>query len=197
MRRKQTFRTTVWDPLLIVAQIVALQTLYYSSISIIILFTLLITGNDISLDHLLNYREFRGDTVFGWTLAFAWIANSVVGIYLLLRVVERAKQVLDFTLTLHFFHLLITSYYSGHIPTTIIWWAINIINCCIMIFGGELYCMRKEMEPIMLTSDGNVESGSVVSGGGSGTTIIKNKKSLEIDRDRYEMVAMDEIEIGG
>jgi hypothetical protein len=79
MRRNQTFRTTVWDPLLIISQIIALQALYYTSISIITLFTLLITGTDITLDHLLDYREFRIDTVLGWTIGFAWIANSVVG----------------------------------------------------------------------------------------------------------------------
>ncbi|CAG8458027.1 89_t:CDS:2 [Ambispora gerdemannii] len=178
MRRKLAFRSNVWDPLLIIPQIIALQALYYTSISIIVLFTLLITGNDITLDHLLDYREFRGDTVLGWTLGFAWISNSVVGIYLLIRVVQRAKLVLDFTITLHFFHLIITSYYSGHIPTTFVWWAINVTTCCIMIFGGELYCMRKEMEPII-------------------TAPIKNKKSAEVDRDRYEMVPMEEIEVGG
>ncbi|CAG8645908.1 550_t:CDS:2 [Ambispora leptoticha] len=200
MRRKLAFRTNVWDPLLIIPQIIALQALYYTSISVIVLFTLLITGNDITLDHLLDYREFRGDTVLGWTLGFAWISNSVVGIYLLLRVVQRAKLVLDFTVTLHFFHLIITSYYSGHIPTTFVWWAINVTTCCIMIFGGELYCMRKEMEPIMLGGGSGGDGEGVTNGGGGGggsTAQIKNKKSAEVDRDRYEMVPMEEIEVGG
>ncbi|CAJ0626469.1 12630_t:CDS:2 [Entrophospora sp. SA101] len=79
MRRNKTFRTTVWDPILIVSQIIALQTLYYTSISTIALFTLLISGNDITLDHLFDYREFRTDTVLGWTLGFAWLSNSIVG----------------------------------------------------------------------------------------------------------------------
>ncbi|CAG8643710.1 12236_t:CDS:10 [Funneliformis mosseae] len=183
MRRNQTFRTTVWDPLLILSQIIALQTLYYTSISLITLFTLLVTGTDITLDHLLDYREFRADTVLGWTIGFAWIANSI-----------RARLVLDFSLTLHFFHLLITTYYSGHMPTTFVWWALNATTCCIMIFGGEIYCMRKEMEPILL----NDEIGEGAGGGASGSSAaVKTKTSADVDRDRYEMVPMEEIEVGG
>ncbi|KAF0506717.1 integral membrane protein [Gigaspora margarita] len=193
MRRNQTFRTTVWDPILIISQIIALQALYYTSISIITLFTLLLTGKDITLDHLLDYREFRADTVLGWTIGFAWIANSVVGIYLLVRIVQRARLVLDFSLTLHFFHLLITSYYSGQLPTTFIWWALNVITCCIMIFGGELYCMRKEMEPILLNED----SGEGSSTTGANNVSAKTKISADVNRDRYEMVPMEEIEVGG
>ncbi|CAG8667179.1 5398_t:CDS:2, partial [Dentiscutata erythropus] len=173
--------------------IISLQALYYTSISIITLFTLLLTGNDITLDHLLDYREFRADTVLGWTIGFAWIANSVVGIYLLVRVVQRARLVLDFSLTLHFFHLVITSYYSGQIPTTFIWWALNVVTCCIMIFGGELYCMRKEMEPILLNED----SGEGSSTAGASSVAVKTKISADVDRDRYEMVLMEEIEVGG
>ncbi|CAG8846008.1 1466_t:CDS:2, partial [Gigaspora margarita] len=160
MRRNQTFRTTVWDPILIISQIIALQALYYTSISIITLFTLLLTGKDITLDHLLDYREFRADTVLGWTIGFAWIANSVVG------------------------------YYSGQLPTTFIWWALNVITCCIMIFGGELYCMRKEMEPILLNED----SGEGSSTTGANNVSAKTKISADVNRDRYEMVPMEEIE---
>ncbi|CAB4374498.1 unnamed protein product [Rhizophagus irregularis] len=193
MRRIQTFRTTVWDPLLIISQIIALQTLYYTSISIITLFTLLITGTDITLDHLLDYREFRADTVLGWTIGFAWIANSVVGIFILVRLIQRARLVLDFSLTLHFFHLLITTYYSGHVPTTFIWWALNVTTCCIMIFGGEIYCMRKEMEPIPLSDD----IGEGASGASGSSIAVKTKTSADVERDRYEMVPMEEIEVGG
>ncbi|CAG8505153.1 14565_t:CDS:2 [Acaulospora morrowiae] len=193
MRRNQTFRTTAWDPLLIVSQILALQTLYYTSISIITLFTLLISGNDITLDFLLDYREFRADTVLGWTIGFAWIANSVVGIYLLVRIVQRARLVLDFSLTLHFFHFLITTYYSGHVPTTFIWWGLNVTTCCIMVFGGELYCMRKEMEPILLNED----IGEGNNAAGTSSAAMKTKTSADVDRDRYEMVPMEEIEVGG
>ncbi|CAI2173062.1 7352_t:CDS:2, partial [Funneliformis geosporum] len=149
---------------------------------------------DITLDHLLDYREFRADTVLGWTIGFAWIANSIVGIYLLVRLIQRARLVLDFSITLHFFHLLITTYYSGHVPTTFVWWALNATTCCIMIFGGEIYCMRKEMEPIPL----NDEMGEGASVGASGSSAtVKTKTSADVERDRYEMVPMEEIEVGG
>ncbi|GES76893.1 integral membrane protein S linking to the trans Golgi network-domain-containing protein [Rhizophagus clarus] len=143
--------------------------------------------------HLLDYREFRADTVLGWTIGFAWIANSVVGIFILVRLIQRARLVLDFSLTLHFFHLLITTYYSGHVPTTFIWWALNVTTCCIMIFGGEIYCMRKEMEPIPLSDD----IGEGASGASGSSVAVKTKTSADVERDRYEMVPMEEIEVGG
>ncbi|CAG8602084.1 186_t:CDS:2, partial [Diversispora eburnea] len=156
---------------------------------------------NMSIYHLLDYREFRADTVLGWTIGFAWISNSVVGIYLLVRLIQRARLVLDFSLTLHFFHLLITSYYSGHVPTTFIWWALNVTTCCIMIFGGELYCMKKEMEPILLNEDGVGVNLGIGGGEGSSNLNINNlgktKTSADVDRDRYEMVPMEEIEVGG
>ncbi|CAG8574780.1 6364_t:CDS:2 [Paraglomus occultum] len=161
MPRGRAFRTTIWDPLLIICQIIALQTLYYTSISVIILFTLLITGNDITLDHILDYREFRADTVLGWTLCFAWIANAVVG------------------------------YYSGHIPTTFVWWVLNATTCCIMIFGGELYCMRKEMEPIVLDDGENGNSGTNA-GLLGGSSVVKGKRNEDVG---YELVSLEEIEI--
>ena len=113
---------------------------------------------------------------------------------MLVRLIQRARLVLDFTLTLHFFHFIITSYYSGHIPTTFVWWVLNITTCCIMIFGGELYCMRKEMEPIILDDGESGNSGTNAGLLGSGS-VVKGRRSEDVDRDRYEMVSMEEIEM--
>jgi len=61
-----------------------------------------------------------------------------------------------------------------------------------MIFGGEIYCMKKEMEPILLNDE--VEGASSTSGS---SIVVKTKTSADVDRDRYEMVPMEEIEVGG
>ncbi|KAF9436688.1 hypothetical protein BGZ76_003222 [Entomortierella beljakovae] len=71
-----------------------------------------------------------------------------------------------------------TTYYSDHIPTSFLWWALNGTTAGIMIFGGEYVCMQQEMEPIILGGGGGGQqpSGSVTrentnsnNGGGNGS----------------------------
>lgn len=107
-------------------------------------------GSEITLDTILDSGEYRADTVLGWTLSFIGLLNACLGVGILLHLVARAKLVLDFVLTLHFLHFCITSYHSGQIPTTVLWWALQIATSCIMVFGGEYLCMQREMEPINL-----------------------------------------------
>ncbi|KAH8551828.1 integral membrane protein S linking to the trans Golgi network-domain-containing protein [Umbelopsis sp. PMI_123] len=147
-----SFRITTWDPILIVAQIISLQALYYVSISVVILLALAITGTELSLDYILSYTEIRADTVMGWTITMCWVINTIVGVGLMVLIVQRAKLILDFAVTLHAFHLIITSYYSRSIPSTFLWWLLNIFSCAVMTLMAEWTCMQREMEPIMVNA---------------------------------------------
>ncbi|KAG0360338.1 integral membrane protein S linking to the trans Golgi network-domain-containing protein [Gamsiella multidivaricata] len=155
-----SFRATQWDPVLILSQIVCLQAIWYTSISTIVFTLFKFSGSDITLDAILNYREIRADNAQGMLLGLAWLLNSVVGVYLLLKIVARARLVLDFSLTLLLYHVIMTSLYSDHLPTTFLWWALNGTTAGIMIFGGEYVCMQQEMEPILLGGASNQQSGS-------------------------------------
>ncbi|KAI8086958.1 integral membrane protein S linking to the trans Golgi network-domain-containing protein [Gilbertella persicaria] len=66
-------------------------------------------------------------------------------------IVQRAKQILDFVLTFHFFHLLISWKTSHHFPTGTAWWVLQVVNIAIMTLGGEWACMHREMKPILTT----------------------------------------------
>ncbi|ORX91292.1 hypothetical protein K493DRAFT_286975 [Basidiobolus meristosporus CBS 931.73] len=182
---KSTFRATTWDPILIISQIVTLQSLCYLSASLIILIVDGLTGADITLDNLLNFREYRGDTIFGWTLTAGWLANSVFGVFLLLHIVERAKLCLDFTITFHFFHFLFTSMYSQQIPSYFMWWALNVVSCCLMSIGGEWMCMRKEMAPIQLGGGSSSEASS--------SRTKDDRKRRKTSSPTYEMVPLEEV----
>ncbi|KAK9765988.1 hypothetical protein K7432_005249 [Basidiobolus ranarum] len=184
MAKSSTFRATTWDPLLIISQIVTLQSLCYLSAALITLIVDGLTGADITLDNLLNFREYRGDTMFGWTLATGWLTNSVFGVFILLHIVERAKLCLDFTITFHFFHFLFTSMYSQQIPSHFMWWALNIISCCLMSIGGEWMCMRKEMTPIQL--------GGGASGEASSSRSKSDAKRRKSSSPTYEMLPLEE-----
>ncbi|KAF9980920.1 hypothetical protein BGZ75_007811, partial [Mortierella antarctica] len=159
-----SFRATQWDPVLILSQIVCLQSIWYVSVATIIYAFSAFSGADITLDAILNYREIRADNAQGMLLGLAWLLNSAVGVFLLLKIVSRARLVLDFSLTLLLYHVFMTTLYSDHVPTSFLWWALNGTTCGIMIFGGEYVCMQQEMEPILL---GGGQTGSSSSGNSS------------------------------
>ncbi|EOD48164.1 Integral membrane protein SYS1-related protein [Neofusicoccum parvum] len=65
-------------PLRILTQIVLLQLAYYVSAAVLIVFTALVAGRDVSLDLLLSWRSLRGDVTVGWMLGLVWMLNSLV-----------------------------------------------------------------------------------------------------------------------
>ena len=58
----------------------------------------------------------------------------------LVYVVERAKKCLDFTATVHIFHLIFCSIYNSAFPKGAAWWLVNIISLVIMDIIGEYLC---------------------------------------------------------
>ncbi|KAI8989323.1 integral membrane protein S linking to the trans Golgi network-domain-containing protein [Pilobolus umbonatus] len=93
-------------------------------------------------------QQIRVDTSYGWTLIIVWIATAICSIFLLLFIVQRARQILDYVLTFHLFHLLFVWNSNRHFPTGFTWWILQLINILIMTFGGEWACMNREMRPI-------------------------------------------------
>ena len=64
------------SPTRILTQIVVLQLAYYACAAVLIIFTALVAGKEISTDLLLSWRSLRGDTAVGWTLGLVWVLNS-------------------------------------------------------------------------------------------------------------------------
>jgi hypothetical protein len=65
------------SPTRIAAQIVLLQLAYYACAAVLIVFTALVFGKEISADLLFSWRSLRGDTTVGWTLGLVWVLNSL------------------------------------------------------------------------------------------------------------------------
>lgn len=70
----------------------------------------------------------------------------------LLYFIRRGKQCLDFTVTVHFFHLLGCWIYNSHFPSTLTWWLVHIVCTALMAAIGEYLCMRIELREIPLNS---------------------------------------------
>lgn len=65
------------SPTRIATQIVLLQLAYYACAGVLIVFTALVAGKEISLDLLLDWETLRGDTTVGWALGLVWILNAL------------------------------------------------------------------------------------------------------------------------
>ncbi|KAI9354888.1 integral membrane protein S linking to the trans Golgi network-domain-containing protein [Zopfochytrium polystomum] len=163
-----SYRTSVFDPALVVGQIVCLQSAHYISLSFVVVTLELLTGSRITLNHILHASELRTGTVMGWSLAAAFFLNAAVSAYFLLLIVQRAKLCLDFAATVHFFHLILTSLYSGGVPSSFFWWLVFVGCIVVMALAGEYLCMQRELLPIMVGSKGRGGGAAGSSGGGGG-----------------------------
>ena len=150
------------------------------------------------MDAILDDGEIRTDTVFGWTLGLVWLVNAVMTIPILVFLVQRAKLVLDFVLTLHFFHIVFVWIHTGHFPTCGTWWILQVINAILMTLGGEWACMRREMEPIMVSKKDTQQQKQqeVPSGAGTGAGSSSSASSTEIQEVSEDSNNTDWIHIG-
>ncbi|XP_041334584.1 protein SYS1 homolog isoform X2 [Pyrgilauda ruficollis] len=82
----------------------------------------------------------------------AFILNALTCALGLLYFIRRGKQCLDFTVTVHFFHLLGCWIYNSRFPSTLTWWLVHIVCTALMAAIGEYLCMRIELREIPLNS---------------------------------------------
>ncbi|KAF2033384.1 hypothetical protein EK21DRAFT_98377 [Setomelanomma holmii] len=136
------------SPTRILSQIVLLQLAYYACAAVLIVFTAIVAGKEVSTDLLFNWRSLRGDTTVGWTLGLVWVLNSLICTTFILLLIARSKLVLDFALTVHFIHLIITSLYSHGIPANLLWWALQMCSATVMTSVGVWACQWRELKPI-------------------------------------------------
>jgi protein SYS1 len=102
------------------------------------------------------------DPIRGWIIAMCWIIacsaeyvssvhsllpsqSSVHSIYYLYVLIRRPRMILDFALTLVFNHLVLTTYYSASIPTSLFFWLVMISGSVLTIIMAEQLCVKREM----------------------------------------------------
>ncbi|XP_014221221.1 protein SYS1 homolog [Trichogramma pretiosum] len=145
------FRKTTWDPILIVAQIIAVQCLIYFILGIMIIMIATLLGTTKSLDYAFQYKEIHVRDFGGHLVIFIFILNSIVGALALWYLVQRTKQCMDFACTAHLIHLICCWIYNGSFPTTFSWWCLNLVTTTIMCVCGEFLCMKTELKAIPLS----------------------------------------------
>ncbi|KAH8093230.1 integral membrane protein S linking to the trans Golgi network-domain-containing protein [Cristinia sonorae] len=110
-------------------------------------------GKQIASDS--NYWSGRMDPLRGWIIAACWMATSVADVYYLYFLVRRPRMILDFSLTLLFNHMVLTTYYAAALPTSWFFWATMVASTAVMVIAAEQLCVRREMSEglTVVTSD--------------------------------------------
>ena len=146
------FRSYAWDPLLIVSQMLAMQAAFYFGLATIMYFLSILQIEEISLDRIFISRN--KDSLDFVTL-FAYITNCFVTAVGLWYIVQRSKQCLDFTVTIHFWHFVLTCLCVGF-PRVASWWGLTFVSCVVTTVLGEYLCRRTELEEIPIISSRGV-----------------------------------------
>jgi hypothetical protein len=100
-------------------------------------------------------------------------------VILLLLLIARSKLVLDFALTLHFIHLIITSLYTQSLPSNWLWWALQAASAGLMVFGGVWSCRWRELRPISFGTGDPGGGGSKPRGGGGEYEMVASREEEE------------------
>ncbi|KAI9676831.1 MAG: Integral membrane protein of the Golgi [Caeruleum heppii] len=159
-------------PLKILSQIALLQLAYYMSATVLIIFTVMVFGQQMHPDLLWSWRTVRGDTTVGWMLGLVWMLNSGITVIAILLLISRSKLVLDFALTLHGLHLLFTSLYTHALPRNLLWWGLQAASAGLMISLGVWSCRWRELQPM-----------SFGGGGGSRTSAGATAEEVAVGAD--------------
>ncbi|EFO25779.1 hypothetical protein LOAG_02701 [Loa loa] len=140
-----SFRSYVWDPGLIVSQIICMQTTFYTT-QCILLVMLSVGGHYPSLEQVFTTEA----TLRG---AVTQLLSVAICSLIMSKVIGRSKQCLDFTCTLHFWHLIVVTLYYKSIPTHVSWWLLQILSIVLCTVLGEYFCLQLESRDIYLSTD--------------------------------------------
>ncbi|EFN59054.1 hypothetical protein CHLNCDRAFT_17741, partial [Chlorella variabilis] len=141
------FGPAAWDPVAIIAQIVALQCLYYLSLGLLYKMIVAPYVHGLTLYHFFDWRWVSFSSFQGWMVTVAGLLNAVVAAFCLRVIVQRAKKCLDFAGTILFLHAVAVTCFSGF-PKQLTWWALQGANLAVTALLGEWMCMQKEMQEI-------------------------------------------------
>jgi len=142
------FRSFHWDPVLIIAQIVCMISLWYFSLGCWVFVLDVIGRFDLSTEQIFTQADLGLFEDSGRTNIIAYALNCLTVSLILWGVVGRTKQCLDFTATVHGYHFIACWIAYGYIPITFWWWVTNIGCIILTTVMSEFLCMRSEMKAI-------------------------------------------------
>jgi hypothetical protein len=106
--------------------------------------------------------------------------------------------VLDFALTIHFLHLVVTSLYTHAVPTYWFWWGLQAASAGLMASLGIWACQWRELRPIsfggrpIVTATNSESAGQDATDDGEGFTRGRGRGRGRDGSGAYEMVGMSD-----
>lgn len=85
------------------------------------------------------------DSARSYTLMFTWLLTIPLDILLLVYLVRRPTHMLDHALTLHLINLVVSSYYTRHLPTAFRWWLTMLVHAALLVVWSEQLAIKREM----------------------------------------------------
>ncbi|CAF2177000.1 unnamed protein product [Brassica napus] len=141
------YGTAVWDPWLIVGQIICLQCSFYLSLGVFMILFLGLRVPRLSLVYFFDYATLTTSTVTGWCVIASFLFTSLAGAVYMIFVVERARKCLDFSATLYIIHLYLCILNGGW-PSSMAWWVVNGTGLAVMALLAEYLCIKREQREI-------------------------------------------------
>jgi hypothetical protein len=86
---------------------------------------------------------------------------SPCSVYYLYHLVRRPRLILDFTLTLLFNHLVLTTYYSAVLPTSLFFWIVLLGSSLLTLLLAEQMCVKREMSEGLVIAMNTQDAGDV------------------------------------
>ncbi|KAL7746786.1 hypothetical protein RI367_007832 [Sorochytrium milnesiophthora] len=146
-QRNASFRTGGFDFVLHSAQIVAVLAAHYLSLCLVLSVACSMAGDPLTLANLFSYSH-----TSEWSVFCAVLLAAAIDCALFVIIVQRAKLVLDFAVTVFAVHLFLTTSYSRSLPASVMWYTAHVSALLITAIGGENLCLRHELEPILVGS---------------------------------------------
>ncbi|KAJ1854128.1 hypothetical protein GGH12_001478 [Coemansia sp. RSA 1822] len=150
MPEYSTFRKSVYDPVLIVAQIVTLQCFGYSTFSILLICASILTSVELTPRLLFSSQSIQ-PTVEGAIVSASIICMGIMNIVPLVYMVERSRLCIDFSATFFLVHVIVVWWTQHQVPE-LVWWGVMAVAMGVMAVGGRAVCSRRELLPIAIRS---------------------------------------------
>ncbi|KAH9815293.1 integral membrane protein S linking to the trans Golgi network-domain-containing protein [Melampsora americana] len=89
--------------------------------------------------------DLAADSNRSWILAAAWFMASLMGVWYLYHIVRRPIHIMDHSLTIILNHLILTTYYSSHFPSSVWFYFVLMTSSILQIVWAENLCVKREM----------------------------------------------------
>lgn len=121
--------------------------------------------------------------------------NLPLSVFLLTTIIRRPKHILDHVFTLHLLNLLLTSWYTSSIPTSLFWWGVMLLHgvCCVL--WSERVAIGREMNVSVgeglvgsgrAREEGPGEAGAAEQGEAGAPHVIFDEETEDVEGDEAE-----------